>query len=147
MSPALFDLELPPPPPPVTLSARAIERLRGAAGWARFMAILGFVMSGLIALVAIGLVWAFFAMSNRFGLGNGELVLIFMPITICLLAGVSVSALLWGYGGNVSAFLQRGEPALTRSFRNLRYFLALWTVIYVLSAIVSALTTIWKLLR
>jgi len=146
MSPAIFDLELPPPPSPVILSPQAIERLRGAAGWARFLAILGFIMCGLLALAAIALLWAFFGTNGRLPLGNGEMVLIFMPLTIFLVAGLSASALLWGYGGNASAFLQRGEPALTRSFRNLRYFLVLWTVSYVLSVLLSALMTIRKLL-
>jgi hypothetical protein len=147
MSPMAFDLELPPPPPPVTLSEQAIDRLRGAAGWARFLAILGFVMCGILVLAAIGLLWVFFGMNARVPLGNGEMVLIFMPLTICLLAGFSGAALLWGYGGNITAFLQRGEPALTRSFRSLRYFLVLWTLTYVLSVLVSALTTFWKLFR
>ena len=34
---------------------------------------------------------------------------------------------LWNYSANVTAFFERGEASLTRSFRQLRQFFVLWT--------------------
>jgi hypothetical protein len=147
MSPALFDMEAPPPPPPVELSHDAVASLRRAGRWSRFLAVTGFVVSGLFVVAGVFVILAFLSASGGgFGLGNAELVLVFVPIAIALVALLSGSALLWGYGKNLLVFFQRGEPALTRSFQNLRFYFTLWTLAYVLTMLVSVISVVRKLL-
>jgi hypothetical protein len=148
---APFDMGDPAAVPyePVHLSNETITRLREASGWSRFVAIAGFVLSGLLALGLIALAAVFLLEPARLwgtGTGNGELVLVFVPLALLLIATLSGAALVWGYGKGVSQFFTHGEPSLTRGFKSLRHFLTLSTILMALTSALKLLTVLGKLM-
>ena len=146
-----FDMGDPAAAPyePVRLSHESITRLREASGWSRFVAIAGFVLSGLLALALIALVAVLLLEPARLlglGRGNGELVLVFVPVALLLVATLSGAALVWGYGKGVSQFFTQGEPSLTRGFKSLRHFLTLSTILMALTSLLKLITVLGKLM-
>jgi len=131
---------------PVPLSNETITRLREASGWSRFIAIAGFVLSALLALGLIVLVAVTQSTLMRVGVGNGELVLIFVPVALLLIAASSGAALVWGYGRGVSQFFTQGEPSLTRGFKSLRHFFTLSTILFALTSVLKLISVLGKLM-
>ncbi len=134
---------------PVRLSDETVTRLREASGWSRFIAIAGFVLSGLLALAMIALVAVLLLEPARLlgvGMGNGELVLVFIPLALLLVVTLSGAALVWGYGKGVSQFFTHGEPSLTRGFKSLRHFLTLSTILMALTSVLKLITVLGKLM-
>lgn len=135
---------------PVRLSSEAVIRLRQASGWSRFVAVAGFVLSGLMVLALIALVALVLREPGRLGtamgMGNGELVLVFVPLALLLVGALSGAALVWGYGRGVSQFFTQGEPALTRGFKSLRHLFALSTILMALTSLFTLISAIGKLM-
>jgi hypothetical protein len=130
------------PPLPVQLSVEAIARLRSARGWARMLAIMGFVFAGLLALVLLAALG-----KMKSGLPSGELMLGYVSVALMVIATVAGSALLFGYASALERFFRGGEPALTHAFRSFRQQLALWTVLIGLMSAVSLLSAVKRLLH
>ena len=145
---APFDMGDPPPIAyePVPLSNETITRLREASGWSRFIAIAGFVLSGLLALGLIVLLGVTQTTLMRVGVGNGGLVLVFVPLALLLIAASSGAALVWGYGRGVSQFFTHGEPSLTRGFKSLRHFFTLSTILFALTSVLKLISVLGKLM-
>ena len=122
-------------PKPVELSGSEIQQLRNASGWARFLGIAGFIITGAFAL---GLIAIVVKMRGRLSIGNKWGV-------ISLGVTGAAAALLWLYGRDVLAFFKRGEPSLTQAFRKLRLFFKLWTIYVALSMATDVLALLGKL--
>jgi hypothetical protein len=142
-APGPFNMGEPVVYDPVPISNETIERLREASRWSRFLAIAGFVLCGLLA---VGLIVAIALWQSTELAGNAPLVAIVLPIALLLTVGVSGAALLFGYGRSVSQFFDQGEPALSRGFKTLRYFFALWTILVALTSVIKLLSLLGKLL-
>ena len=131
---------------PVPLSNETMTRLREASGWSRFIAIAGFVLTGLLALLLIILLGVTQMDAVKLALGNGKFVLVFIPVALLLVAAVSGAALVWGYGRGVSQFFTHGEPSLTHAFKSLRHFFTLWTILMALTSVLKLITVLGKLM-
>lgn len=120
----------------LALSPADLERLRRAAGWARFIAIVGFTFSALFALVAALIV------TRRLPGSLGISIEIMGAISAAGIAAASI--LLWAYAQNVAALFTEGEPALARAFRNLRHFFTLWTLTVAFDTITTMVSMLGK---
>ena len=145
---APFDMGDPAPVTyePVPLSNETVARLREASSWARFVAIVGFVLSGLLTLGLIVLLGLTQTTLMQVGVGNGRLVLVFVPVALLLIAASSGAALVWGYGRGVSQFFTHGEPSLTRGFKSLRHFFTLSTIMFALTSVLKLISVLGKLM-
>ena len=145
---ATFDMGDPTAVPyePVHLSSQTVTRLREASSWSRFVAIVGFVLSGLLALALLAVGVVTLIEPARMGVGNGELVLVFIPLALLLVATLSGAALVWGYGRGVSQFFTQGEPSLTRGFKSLRHLFTLSTILMALTSLLTLISAIGKLM-
>jgi len=123
------------PPQPVELSGTQIQQLRNASGWARFLAIAGFIVTGVLAL---GLIAIVVKMRGRLSIGNKSTV-------IGLGVTGAAATLLWLYGRDVRAFFGRGEPSLTPAFRRLRVFFKVWAIYVGLSTAMDVAALLGKL--
>jgi hypothetical protein len=141
VSPQFFDMGPESGPPPLALPDHAMARLDDARKWARVLAVVGFSLSGLMALSLVGTL-----LSLRMETVNNTRLLAFVPLVAAVFATLSGSAMLWAYGGNVRDFFKSGEPALTRAFRSARHLLTLWTLFAALVCLASLLTTLRGLL-
>jgi hypothetical protein len=131
---------------PVPLSNETLARLREASGWSRFIAIAGFVLTGLLALLLVILLGVTQMEAVKAALGNGKFVLIFVPVALLLIAAVSGAALVWGYGRGVARFFTHGEPSLTHAFKSLRHFFTLWTILLALTSVLKLIAVLGKLM-
>jgi hypothetical protein len=131
---------------PVRLSSETVTRLRQASSWSRFVAIVSFVLSGLLGLALVAVAAVTLIEPARTGVGNGELVLVFVPLALLLVAALSWAALVWGYGRGVSQFFTQGEPSLTRGFRSLRHLFTLSTILMALTSLLTLISAIGKLM-
>ena len=131
---------------PVPLSNETMTRLREASGWSRFIAIAGFVLTGLLALLLVILLAVMQMDAVKLALRNGKFVLVFVPVALLLIAAVSGAALVWGYGRGVSQFFTHGEPSLTRAFKSLRHFFTLSTILMALTSVLKLITVLGKLM-
>ena len=147
MSSAAVDGETARAQPAVTLSEETVQQLQAVAVWARFLAVSGFVLSGLFVIAGVIAFSSFLRATGGLSRGGGVSVVLYGSLAVSLLSFAAGSALLWGYGRNVSAFFRRGEPALARAFRGWRYFLIVWTVEAAFSVVISVASTVLKLLH
>jgi hypothetical protein len=135
----------PPPTEPVEISNEALQQLRTAASWSRFLAVFGFVLSGLIVVGAVAAIIGLVRTASA--AERGGLVGALLAIALFVILVLSTSALLWGYAQNVRAFFRQGEPALARAFRSLRFYLQLGAVLLALSVAFTVIVTVGILLR
>ena len=75
-----------------------------------------------------------------------DLVLVFVPLALLLVAAVSGAALVWGYGRGVSQFFTHGEPSLTHGFKSLRHFFTLSTILLALTSVLKLIAVLGKLM-
>ena len=140
---------MPPPsttgeaqPQPVELSGPAIQHLRDASRWTRFLAIALFIATGALALAIVGII---VAARGAIPPGTIGVTRTIIPAVISLASTSTAATLLWLYGRDVVAFFKRGEPSLTQAFRKLRLFFKLWTLYVVLSIATDILALLGKL--
>lgn len=115
-------------PPDLAGSAAPIElfgddaaRLRGAAGWARFLGIVTLVLTGLLGLGSIAAV-----VRGRLPIAKalgGDI-----RTLATLGAFVAAAVLMLVYDRKVRSFLAQGDLTLAQAFRSLRRFFQLWTL-------------------
>ena len=115
------------PPEP---SSEDFERLRVAAGWARFAAIAGFVVSLLLALVMV-------ATTLKRWMPVAQTAYAIATTVVSTIAVGGAAGLVWAFAQNVSLFFVEGEPALARAFRRLRYFFIVWTLFTAYNAVTT----------
>jgi len=106
-----------PASPPAALFEDEIAQLRSASGWARFIAVAGFIVASVFGL-ALGLV---VAASDQMGITS---IVILMWIFGVVFIGATAQQL-FAYSRGVRSFLAGDGPALPRAFRNLRHVFAL----------------------
>ncbi len=121
---------------PPELSSEDCERLRVAAGWARFAAIAGFVVSLLLALVMVA------TLRRLMPVAQTAYSIATTVVTTAAVGGAA--GLVWAFARNVTLFFAEGEPALARAFRRLRHFFVLWTLFTAYNAIT---TLVWFFAR
>jgi hypothetical protein len=122
-------------PEPLELPPNTLARLRIAGGWARFVAIVSFVLTGLAGMagVAMLVVQAGQETSPAYFAG------LMFPLLVVLVIAGGAASLTWRYGQDAVAFSARGKPPLAPAFRSLRQLLILWLI-------VVALATTWKII-
>lgn len=97
--------------------------LKGAAKWAKFLAIIGFIFTGFVALASLFAGGIYSTMFRSMGLGSGFGVL----VTIVYLAGALLyffpCLYLYNFASKAQAALQANDQnGITESFRNLKRF-------------------------
>jgi hypothetical protein len=145
---APFDMGEPAAVPyePVRLSNETVTRLRQASAWSRFVAIVGFVLSGLLGLALLATGAVTLIEPARVEVEDGDLVLVFVPLALLLVAALGGAALVWDYGRGVSQFFTQGEPSLTRGFKSLRHLFTLSTILMALTSLLTLISAIGKLM-
>jgi hypothetical protein len=116
---------------PAELFEEEIGQLRSASGWARFIAVAGFIVAGVFGL-ALGLGAA---ASDQLGITS---TVILMWIVGVVFIGAAAQQL-FGYSRNVRSFLAGDGPALPRAFRSLRHVFALTCLYMVLTVAMEGL--------
>jgi hypothetical protein len=112
------------PPTPVELSLPTLARLRRAGSWSRVVAVIGFVIG---AIIIVGYASIFAGWPKENAELKAPMTAVDLTAIAILIGLVGGGVLLWGYARNVVAFFRQDESALTRAFRNLRYWVMLWT--------------------
>lgn len=112
------------PPKSVELSLPTLARLRRGGSWARLVAVISFVFG---ASTIAGYASTFAGWPKEFAEPKTPMTVVDLTAIPMLISLVGGGVLLWGYARNVAAFFRQDESALTRSFRNLRYWVTLWT--------------------
>jgi hypothetical protein len=126
------------PAMPTELPASVRVHLRAAARWARFIAVGGILLVALFGSLAGLLI----AHEGLRAVEDATLV----PYAVALGSTALGSFQMWRYGRNLGSFLRRAdEPALTRAFRRMRHFLAVWTLYLVLSTAIAVLAVLRQL--
>jgi hypothetical protein len=128
------------PSQPVELSGPQIQQLRDTSGWARFLAIALFIVTGALGLAFVGI---FLKMRGASPVAISVPNII--PAVISMGVTGTAAALLWLYGRAVLAFFRQGEPSLAQAFRKLRVFFKLWTIFVVLSIVTDVVELVGKL--
>ncbi len=118
---------------PIELPPNALAQLRTAGGWARFVAIVSFVLTGLVGLASVALL---VAQSDQ-GMTAARFAGTLATFVWAILVAGGAASLMWRYGQDTVAFFTHGTPALARAFRSLRRLVVLWIV-------VVALATAWQ---
>jgi|KBSMisStandDraft_5_1062788.scaffolds.fasta_scaffold257233_2 hypothetical protein len=131
-------------PKPEELTDHQIRRLRLASGWARFLSVIGFIATGLMALWFVGMTVA--RLVRGPGAGVSPLAAVFAPLLVALAGVCGASILLWSYGRNIVSFFSHGEPALQRAFRSLRHFVKLWTLVLALMTALKIVAVVGRML-
>jgi hypothetical protein len=108
----------------VELPPQTLEQLRVAGRWARFVAIVTFVVVGLAGMASVALL---VAQSDR-GTPLPGVVGMLVGVAVALVVGAGAASLAWRYGQDAVAFSAHGAPALARAFRSLRHLVVLWTL-------------------
>jgi len=122
---------------PAELTDQEIAQLRSAAGWARFVAVVGFILSAVAAFIFVA-----FKITGTGGEFGSTTFALYFAITVI---GVAVAAaLILGYGQNVLAFFRHGDPALAQAFRRLRLFFTLWTLIGAIDILFEVVSLLGK---
>jgi uncharacterized membrane protein len=120
------------PLPSLELWNDDIAHLRKSAGWARFIAVVGFAVAGLMLFGSAG----FLLKQGRIPARGAVNV---MTFAATVASYVAAAALIWSYARSLVAFVRNGERSLEQAFRRLRLFFQLWTVFV-------ALDTAWTIL-
>jgi hypothetical protein len=139
MIPPSADTAAPAGPPPVELTDRELGQLRRSASWARFIAIVGIVLTIVIALGCLTVI-----IMDRKGSGLWNAASL-VPITVSVTGFGGAAVLVLGYGRRLRSFLRHGEPSLAQAFRQLRIFFKLWTVVVALNIAMDVLALFGKL--
>ena len=129
------------PSQPVELSGPQIQLLRDTSGWARFLAIALFIVTGALGLAFVGI----FVQTRGAGTVANISVPNIIPAVISLGVTGAAAVLLWLYGRAVLAFFRQGEPSLAQAFRKLRVFFKLWTIFVVLGIVTDVVELLGKL--
>jgi hypothetical protein len=122
--------DIDPPDPErrvIGFSLHQLEQLSAAGGWARFVGIVGIVVSALLLLGFLAAIRLRPSVIAR--MGGEEPASLFVPMLLYTVGSLVAAILVWGYGSNVAAHLRREAGALTRGFRQLRFFFLLWTIV------------------
>ena len=126
-------------PPPVELTDRELELLRRSASWARFIAIVGIVLTGAIALGCLAVI-----ILDRQGSGLWNAASL-VPVSVSVAGFGAAAVLILVYGRRLRSFLRHGEPSLAQAFRQLRIFFRLWTLVVALNIAMDVLALLGKL--
>lgn len=127
------------PPGAVELSTLDLEQMRKAAGWSRFIAILGFIGFGLGTIGVVTL----FALRG----GRSEGTLLIFAFTAIAAPSLVAAAFVWRYANRMRSFIDRGEPDAAEGFRSLRRFFTAWTLLSAVALLFSVLSTLQQLKR
>jgi hypothetical protein len=123
-----------PPDAPVALTVTDLDNLDKARRWARFMAIVGFIGSGLLGILMAVMVLAMMALPGARAPGAAAgLVYFVVGLGIWLL----YSGLLLRYASGVAAHVRGEGSALARGFSGLKLLWIVTVVIYGLSILFS----------
>jgi hypothetical protein len=113
----------------VSLSEADLRNLQRSRGWARFLAVLGFLATVACALggVAMAVASRTLAVPGGAAIGVGAAAMVVGAIAMGF-----YGVFTWRYASAVAALQGRQGPALVSAFRNLRY---LWTFHVILSGL------------
>jgi hypothetical protein len=114
----------------VELPPNVLAQLRTAGGWARFVGIVSFVLTGLAGMTWVALLVVQASQETSAAHFAGFM----FPFVAAFVVAGSAASLTWRYGQDAVAFSIHGAPAPARAFRSLRQLVILWTIIVALAA-------------
>ena len=135
-------LPLNPPAAPLMLTAEDLANLDKARRWARFMAIVGFIGCGLVALLMLLVAMAMTAVPGARGPAAAGLAVFLVSLGVWLV----YSGLFLRYALGVAAHARGDGPALARGFSALKLMWIISVVVYALSLLFSIGMSIARLL-
>jgi hypothetical protein len=122
---------------PIELFGDDVAHLRGAAGWARFLGVVSFALTGLLGLGSIAaVVWRRLPIAKAVSDDIGMLA--------SLGSFIAAAVLMLAYDRKVRSFLAHGDPALAQAFRSLRRLFQLWTLYTAFEILMTILSLLGK---
>ena len=134
----------PPPPGTLALTADDLEALDKARGWARFMAIVGFIGCGLFGLLMLVSLVAMLALPRAAtvgpAVGLGAVTLFGVGF------GLVYSGLLMKYASGVAKHVGGDSTALARAFSAVKILWIITVVSYSLSIVITLIMMVAQML-
>jgi hypothetical protein len=133
----------PPPPGTLALTADDLEALDKARGWARFMAIVGFIGCGLFGILMLVSLVAMLALPTAGAApaaGLGAVTLFGVGF------GVVYSGLLMRYASGVAKHVSGDSTALARAFSAVKILWIITVVSYSLSIVITLIMMVAQML-
>jgi hypothetical protein len=126
--------------PAVTLTEADLRNLQRSRSWARFLAVVGFVMTALLVLGGLGVGVATRALPGAAAGGLSTWMAIVMGVG-AIGAGL-YAVITWRYASAVRDIDRRQGAALVDAFRNLRFLWTFNAVIYVLTVLYTVVSIV-----
>jgi hypothetical protein len=129
----------------LTVDLAAAQQLKTAAIWAKFIAIIGYVVSGLFLLVTLGSVYTLFRIGFQYSFASSR-VGVSIRFGIGYLIGACVlfylSKQLFQFSRNSKIALQEKDPiALQKAFQKLKIYFIMSSVLAIMCIVLSILVS------